>query len=144
MKNHNQFNLFAAGILICLSAVLVNILFYSTSQAFGAQYLVPLESNPTRNTPLPFLTVVILTLAAAILATLLYGVLTKLTPGNILPPFISVVVTALLVSFGGPMEIPGASLQTRLLLSTMHVTAAAVILGGLLTYHFKFRAPFNK
>lgn len=141
MKNPSQLNLQLAGILISLCAVMINILFYTTTQVFGVQYLIPLGSDATRTIPMPFPTVIILTVAAAILATLFYWVLSKVAPRNILPPFLSVSLTALLVSFGGPMQLPGASLQTRLLLSAMHLLASGVILGGLLIYHYRFRKP---
>jgi hypothetical protein len=46
--------------------------------------------------------------------------------------FLSVSITALILSFGGPFDLPSASLQTRILLSIMHVIAAGIITPGIL------------
>jgi hypothetical protein len=123
------------GFLISIVSVLANLLFFALTQAFGERYIIPLTNLPAGSEPLPVLMIILATIIPAFLATLLYVILYKIVPKAILPSFISITGTALLVSFGGPMEIPGLSSQTRLLLSSMHFIAAVIIIGGLLLFH---------
>ena len=46
--------------------------------------------------------------------------------------FLSVAVAALILSFGGPLNLPAGTLQLKILLSGMHVIAAGIITGGIL------------
>jgi hypothetical protein len=128
-------NLFWFGLLITVLSVLINLLFFALTQALGEQYIIPFTESTANAAPMPVLMVVIATAIPALLAVLLYGFLSKFTPKAILPSFLSVAITALLVSFGGPFDLPGAILRTKLLLSSMHMIAAIIIIGGLMLYH---------
>jgi hypothetical protein len=125
------------GMLITVISVLANLLFFAFTQALGEQYIIPYSETITNTEPMPVLTVALATAIPALLGILLYSLLKKFLPNALLPSFLSIAVTALLVSFGGPLDLPGAVLQTRLLLSAMHLIAAIIIVGGLLIFHSK-------
>jgi hypothetical protein len=81
--------------------------------------------------------IILVTLISAILATGLYGLLSKIAPNATMPPFLSITGTAFLVSFGGPMELPDTLMQTKILLSVMHIITAIFIIGGFYIFHKK-------
>ncbi len=113
------------------AAILANSLYYIVTKTLGAQYLLPLDENGVRLGPLSVLVVIEVTLAAGLTATILFGALIRFARQPVIV-FLSVAVTALLLSFGGPFGLPGAALQTKLLLSGMHLLAATIITGGIL------------
>jgi uncharacterized membrane protein len=80
---------------------------------------------------MPATTFMVAILIAGLLATVFFGLLIRFaqSPGTI---FLSVAVTALILSFGGPSSLPAATLRTKILLSGMHVIAAVFITGGIL------------
>ncbi|HBG74208.1 MAG: hypothetical protein A2X25_03810 [Chloroflexi bacterium GWB2_49_20] len=123
------------GLLISIISVLANLLFFALTQALGELYIIPLTEIPLNSGPMPVFMVILATFIPAILAAMLYSFLSKIAPNSTLPPFLSVAGTALLVSFGGPLDLPGAGMQTKLLLSAMHIIAAIIIVGGLLIFH---------
>jgi hypothetical protein len=79
---------------------------------------------------------VIAILISGLVATSFFGLLIRFSrkPATV---FLSVSVTALILSFGGPFNQPDASLQTKILLSGMQFIAAAIISGGILLISHK-------
>jgi len=128
-------SLIIVGLLISVTSVLANLLFFALTQALGEKYILPLNENPVQSEPMPILMVILATAIPAILATFLFGFLHKVTPLSVLPTFLSICFTALLISFGGPLDLPGTGIQTKILLSSMHVIAAIIIIGGLIIFH---------
>jgi hypothetical protein len=120
-----------AGPLATLAAILVDIAYYTLTKALGEQYRMPLDGNSSHLAPMPVLTVILAILVAGLLAIVFFGMLLRFAhkPATV---FLSVSITALILSFGGPFDLPSASLQTRILLSIMHVIAAGIITPGIL------------
>jgi hypothetical protein len=118
------------GPVSTVAAILANLLYYGVTNALGEHYLMPLESN-SQLIRMPVILPVLLTMTAGLLASLFFAVLVRFSrgPGII---FLSVCLTALLLSFGGPFNLPAAAIQTKILLSGMHVLAAVIITGGIL------------
>jgi len=123
------------GIFISIISIIANLIFFAFSKALGEQYLIPLTESPTITSPMSVVMVILATLLSALLATVLYSLLTKIVPNATLPPFLSITGTAFLVSFGGPMELPGTLMQTKILLSLMHIITAFIIIGGFYIFH---------
>jgi len=123
------------GIFISVLAVLANLLFFAITQALGEQYLIPITETSKEAIAMPTVMILIATLFPAILASLLYISLYKKNSKTSIQSFLAISLTALLISFGGPMDLPGAGIRTKLFLSGMHLMAAAIIIGGLLINH---------
>jgi type IV secretory pathway VirB6-like protein len=134
MKKPN-FKILRIGILLTIVSVLANLLFFAITKGLGEQYIIPMAEAPASTGPMPVIMVIFATFLSAIFATGLYSILAKVAPNATLPPFLSITGTALLVSFGGPMELPDTILQTKLLLSMMHLISAAIIMGGFIIFH---------
>ena len=119
------------GPVSTLAAILANLAYTSVSQALGERYLLPTEAGGLEFTRMPVFMPALLTLAAGVLATFLFGLLIRFArrPGIV---FLSVGCAALLLSLGGPFNLPAATLQTKLLLGGMHVLAAVFITGGIM------------
>ncbi len=119
------------GPVATLLAILAICLFYGVTKAFGEQYLMPLDGGSTILSPMPVLMPVLTTLIPGLVASIFFGLLIRFSrkPATI---FLSVSLAALLLSLGGPYNLPDVSLQTRILLGVMHILAAAVITGGIL------------
>ncbi len=132
------------GILISLISILANLIFFALTKAFGEQYIIPLSDVPMVTGPMPTVMVFLVTFLASFFATALYCLLAKITPKAILPPFLSITGTALLVSFGGPMELTATLMQTKILLSMMHIIAALIIIGGFYIYHRQLQNSTTK
>jgi len=120
-----------AGPVATLIAVLVDVLYYAVTKAFGESYLIPVAADGSQLYPMPAATLVMTILTPGLIATVFFGLLIRFArkPATV---FLSVAITALIVSFGGPFSLPAAAMQTKLLLSGMHVIAAVVITGGIL------------
>ena len=122
------------GLLVTLAATLANCVYYGLTRAAGEPYLMPLNGTGSRIGTMPLLMPVVATLLSGLSATLLFILLARFTrqPQVI---FLSVAVTATLVSFGGPASLPeSTSTQTRILLSGMHLLTALVISIGLVRW----------
>ena len=122
------------GPVATIAALLAVLLYFGITKSLGEQYLMPLDGESSRG-PMPILLPVIATLIPGLLATVFFGLLIRFSrkPATV---FLSVSVTALILSFGGPSNLPGASFQTRILMSGMQVIAAGIISSGiLLTSH---------
>ena len=130
-----------AGPVATLGAILADLLYYALTKAFGEQYRLPLDGNSTRLGPMPVLTPVLVILIMGLLASGFFGLLLRFArkPATV---FLSVSITALILSIGGPLYLPGASIQTKILLSGMHVIAAVIITAGiLLMSHKNIKVP---
>jgi hypothetical protein len=130
-----------AGPAATIAAIPVSIIYYTATKALGEQYLLPLDGNGTRLGPMPATTFMVVILIAGLLATVFFGLLIRFArkPGTI---FLSVAVTALILSFGGPFSLPASTMQTKILLSGMNIIAAVIITGGiLLLSHKKAKVP---
>jgi hypothetical protein len=127
------------GTASTVAAVLANLLYYSVTKVLGEHYLMLLEGVHTyMKIPMSVVMPVILTLIAGLLATIFFGLLIRFAhrPATI---FFSVSLAALILSFGGPFNLPAASIQTKILLSGMHIIAAGVITSGILLLSHKDR-----
>ncbi len=124
------------GPVATIAAILVNLLYYAVTKALGEQYLMPLDGSSSHLGPMPILMPVVAILIPGLLATIFFGLLIRFSrrPATV---FLSVSVAALILSFGGPFNLPGASMQTKILLSGMHVIAAGIITGGILLMSHK-------
>ena len=119
------------GPVSTLAATLANLLYYGVTNVLGKHYQLQLEEANPQLIRIPVLMPVVLTLTAGFLASLFFAILIRFSrrPGTV---FLSVCLTALLLSFGGPFNLPAAAVQTKILLSGMHVLAAVIITGGIL------------
>jgi putative copper export protein len=128
------------GPVVTLAAILVNLSYYGVIKALGGQYLLPLDENSSHLVPMPVFMPVVIILITGLLATILFGLLIRFVPRPA-TVFLSVSVTALILSFGGPFNLPTGNMSTKILLSGMHVIAAAIITGGLLFLGHKDAKP---
>jgi hypothetical protein len=125
-----------AGPLATLAAILAVMAYYALTKALGEPYLMPLDGNSSRLGPMPVLTPILAILVPGLLASGFFGLLLRFArkPATV---FLSVCITALILSLGGPFDLPVATMQTRFLLSGMHVLAAAIITSGILLMSHK-------
>jgi hypothetical protein len=129
------------GPLSILVAILANLFYYAMTKALGEQYLMPLGGGSFYLSPMPILMPVIVTLIPGLVAMVLFGLLLRYArrPATI---FLSVSLAALILSFGGPFNLPAATMQTKMLLSGMHIIAAVIItIGILLLSHTDAKIP---
>ena len=103
---------------------------------------MPLGGTSAHLAPMPFLMPVVAILIPGLLGTLFFGLLIRFSrkPATV---FLSVSLAALILSFGGPFNLPDASIQTKLLLSGMQVIAAGIITGGILLMSHKTHRLFH-
>ena len=125
-----------AGPVATLAAILADIAYYALTKALGEQYRMPLDGNSFHLGPMPLLTPILAILISGLLASIFFGLLLRFVrkPATV---FLSVSITALILSFGGPFDLPAASMQTKILLSGMHVLAAGIITAGILLMSHK-------
>jgi hypothetical protein len=123
-----------------IAAILVVLLYYVVTRSLGEQYLMPLDGSAAHLGPMPILMPVVTILIPGLLATVFFGLLIRFSrkPATV---FLSVSAAALILSFGGPFNLPAASMQTKLLLSGMQVIAAGVIISGILFFSHKNYSP---
>jgi hypothetical protein len=120
-----------AGPIATSTAIVANLVYYAATKALGEQYLMPLNGTGSRLGPMPVMMPVMAILFIGVAATFFFGYLIRFArkPATV---FLSVAITALILSFGGSFNLPVALLQTKFLLSGMHVIAAVFITGGIL------------
>ena len=125
-----------AGPVAILAAILADMAYFALTKAVGEQYRMPLDGNSFHLGPMPLLTPILAILISGLLASIFFGLLLRFVrkPATV---FLSVSITALILSFGGPFDLPAASMQTKILLSGMHVLAAAIITSGILLMSHK-------
>ncbi len=122
-----------AGPLATGVAIGANLLYLAVTRALGEAYLLPLDANGSRLVPMPAQLPVIGVLFAGLLASLFFGLLIRYSRHPV-TVFVSVAVTALILSFGGSFGVPEASLQTKLYMSGMNVLTAVIVVGGILLF----------
>ena len=120
-----------AGPFATILTLVANLVYYAATKALGEQYLMPLDGTASRIVPMPVLMPVIAILFIGLAATIFFGLLVRFArkPATV---FLSVAITALILSFGGSFSLPAATLQTKILLSGMNVIVAVFITGGIL------------
>ena len=125
-----------AGPVATIAAILADVLYYATTKVFGEQYLMPQDGSSSHLGPMPILLPVVAILITGLLATVFFGLLIRFArrPATV---FLSVSIAALVLSFGGPFNLPAATMQTKILLSGMPVIAAGIITGGILLMSHK-------
>jgi hypothetical protein len=129
------------GPLSILVAILANLFYYGMTKALGEQYLMPLGGGSSYLSPMLIQMPVIVTLIPGLVAMVLFGLLLRYArrPATI---FLSVSLAALILSFGGPFNLPAATMQTKMLLSGMHIIAAVIVtIGILLLSHTDAKIP---
>jgi hypothetical protein len=120
-----------AGPIATLAAIIAGVAYYNLTKGLGEQYRMPLDGNSSHLLPMPVITPILAILIPGLLAAGLFGLLLRFSrkPATV---FLSVSITALLLSFGGPFDLPAATLQTKILLSGMQIIAAVIITAGIL------------
>lgn len=133
MRLYSLRRLFWAGPVATVMATVATLLYYAATTALGEEYLMPLNEAGSRLSPMPVMMLVTVTLIAGLAATFFFGLLIRFAqkPATV---FLSVTITALILSFSGPFNLPYATLQTKILLSGMNVIAAVLIVGGILVF----------
>ena len=102
---------------------------------------MPLDGSVSHLGPMPVLMPIFAILVPGLVASILFGLLVRFsrTPATV---FLSVSIAALILSLGGPFNLPGAVMQTKILLSGMQVITAVLIVGGtLFLSHKKNQIP---
>ncbi len=124
------------GPIATVAAILVVLLYYAFTKALGERYILPLDGDSSHLGPMPVVMPVIVILIPGLLATVFFGLLIRFNrkPATV---FLSVAVAALILSFGGPINLPAAPFQTKILLCGMQVIAAGIITGGVLLLSHK-------
>jgi hypothetical protein len=120
-----------AGPAATLAAILADMAYYAITKAHGEQYRMPLDGYSSHLGPMQLITPVLAILIAGLVATGFFGLLLRFyrKPATV---FLSVSITALILSLGGPFDLPAATTQTKILLSGMQFIAAFVITAGIL------------
>ena len=136
MSSYSLRRLVWAGPVATLAAILAVVAYYALTRALGEQYRMPLDGNSSHFSPMPVLTPILAILIAGLLASIFFGLLLRFArkPATV---FLSVSITALILSFGGPFDLPAATMQTKILLSIMQVIAAGIITAGILLMSHK-------
>jgi hypothetical protein len=132
------------GLPVTGAAVLANLAYLSIFTTLGMQVFLPLDEAGTHFGPMPVQIPLLTTAALGLAATLFYGLLIRIArrPGVV---FVSVALTALLVSFGAPASLPpGIPAGTRWLLAGMIIQTAVIVTGGLLLSGHAGKIPQRK
>ncbi len=142
MQGYSLQRLLWAGPLTTVSAAGANVIYYLASKALGEKYLIPLDQNGSQFAPMPVLVPLVGALIAGLLATFLFGALLR-TARQPVTVFLSVAITAFILSLGGPFGIPAAALHTKLLMSGMNLVTAIILIAGILVFS-REREPARK
>ena len=120
-----------AGPVATSTAIAANLVYYAETKALGEPYLMPINGTGSHLGPMPVMLPVMAILFIGLVATLFFGLLIRFArkPATV---FLSVAITALILSFGGSFSLPAAVLKTKFLLSGMNIIAAVFITGGIL------------
>ncbi|KZK16571.1 DUF6069 family protein [Meiothermus taiwanensis] len=106
-----------------------NLLVFAIANVLGANLQVPSAPGSTTLVPLTAGQVIWASLIPALFAGGLLAILGRFAR-NPWPVFLGISGVFLLLSFGGPLNIP-ADTTTKLVLNLMHVVAAVAIVGAL-------------
>ncbi|HVM70458.1 MAG TPA: DUF6069 family protein [Anaerolineales bacterium] len=132
MPSYPLRRLFWAGPSATLAAVLLDALYYLATKAAGETYLIPYDASGIHPAlSLPLLNVIVAVSAAGLFASAFLALLLRFSRAPLII-FVSVALTAFILSLGGPFNLPGAPLHTKLHLATMHLLAAVILTGGIL------------
>ena len=136
MSSYSLRRLVWAGPVATLAAILAVVAYYALTRALGEQYRMPLDGNSFHLGPMPLLTPILAILISGLLASIFFGLLLRFVrkPATV---FLSVSISALILSLGGPFNLPAATMQTKILLSIMQVIAAGIITAGILLMSHK-------
>jgi len=123
--------LLIAGLIGGALAAAANTVLLLLGKAAGVAFLVPMGPPDSPLQAIQPINVIMLCLVPAMIAALLLTLLGRFTrrPSSI---FLGIAGVFLLVSLFPDWTVPMDSLATRALLSTMHLLAAALIVGALL------------
>ena len=124
--------LFWAGPLATLAAVLADALYYLATKAAGEPYLIPYDASGKHPPiPLPLIDIIVVVTIAGLFASAFLALLLRFSHAPVII-FVSVALTAFILSLGGPFDLPGAPLQTKLHLGILQLLAAVILTGGIL------------
>ena len=91
----------------CPTATLLALLadggYYFATRALGEQYLLPQDGNLAHSSPMPVLLPILAILAAGLAATVFFALLIRFSPAPA-SVFLSVAITALVLSFGAALQ----------------------------------------
>ena len=135
MKVKFPSSVFWTGVLITITATAVNLLIFALAHTIGEGINTPISETSAIKAPMPVMMVIVATIVPSILAVMLYSFVNKISPNGVIPPFLSVSITALIVSFGGPISLPETDVQTKIFLISMHITTGLIMVGGLILFH---------
>lgn len=125
--------LWRAALIAAIGTAVANLLvFVVAKNVFGLGLAIPLGGAGSPIEPLPAFMVVIATAVPALAAAGLLALLARFTRRPILI-FQIIAAVFVLLSLGGPLSLP-VDTATKLVLSLMHLAAAAVITGVLTTW----------
>lgn len=110
-------------------AAIANVALFLISSALGTSFVIPLMGEGSPPQQLPTFFVIVASVLPAFAAAAFLAVLDRLF-AQPLRWFQLIGWLAALLSLGGPLTLPVA-LTTRLVLSSMHIIAAAAIIGAL-------------
>jgi hypothetical protein len=119
------------GPLAAAAAAVANVIvFMIEKNLFGLEFIMPLQPG-AEAAPLTVVPVIVTSVIPAIAATILFAVLGRFTRRPILI-FQIIALLFLIVSFGGPLNLP-VDAATKAGLGVMHIGAWAAIVGVLTT-----------
>ena len=115
----------AAGAAAAVVAAVADVIVYSIGRASGVSMLAPFQwGQPPVVLPISLLLATVL--VAAVLATIMFGLLVRFNSNGV-RLFQIVSVPALLLSFGAPLSLPQTDASTKATLIAMHIVSAVAI-----------------
>jgi len=133
MENFKKLSVFQVTILTAIMAGFANLLVFFLSKLSGIDVFIPQQFGLTQLVPITLGPVILATIIPAFVAGLIFWFLRKFFPKRAMENFWIISMGFLLLSFGGPMELP-VPLGNKLILTSMHIVAALFIVGTLYNY----------
>lgn len=124
--------LLLTGLLAGLAAGVLNVIVYFVGLALGVPFVMPLPPDQALQ-QIPAVAFVISAVIPALLGAAFYGLLGRFAAARATQIFVIVSVVFALLSLGGSLT-PPVELSTRLVLSALHLTTAAIITAGLVRF----------
>jgi hypothetical protein len=118
-----------AGLLATVAAVVVNIVVYFIASALGA---MPQDVITPMGQPINLQAVLTMSVMAGLGATIVYGILTRLTSNPVRWFYIAAAIVFLFMFFS-PFSLPGVTTAQIVALEVMHLTTAVALVGVLTT-----------
>ena len=131
MRGYSLRRLLWAGPVATVIGIGANFVYFRVTQAMGEPYLIPLDANGSRFVNLPAALPMLGAAFGGLLATVFFAILLHTVRKPVIV-FISVAITALILSFGGSLGMPVTGGQTKLYLSGMNMLTAMIVVGGIL------------